>query len=102
MSVDIERAEHDFLLVRLIEQQAQLRESIDALARLLENLGKQGLPQAVPKTLTVKEVAELIHVEAGTVRNWMSARKIPFHRANGAVFFIFEELIEWTALQATK
>jgi len=102
MSVDIERVEHDFLLSRLIEQQAQLRESIDTLARLLESLGKQGLPQSMPKTLTVKEVADLIHVEPGTVRNWMSARKIPFHRANGAVFFLLEELLEWTALQATK
>ena len=46
--------------------------------------------------LTVEEVATLLRVEAGTVRNWISQDKIPYRKAGGNILFLLEEILSWT------
>ena len=50
-----------------------------------------------PEWMTYAEVAEYLSVAVGTVRNWVSARKIPFSRRSGMVRFKREEIDAWLA-----
>jgi excisionase family DNA binding protein len=89
-----EQISQDFLLARLIETEAQLKEAIDLLSsRLHEIAAERSKP---PKTLTVDEVAAFLHVEPKTIRHWTGKGKIPFRRANSSIFFLLDELLEWT------
>jgi excisionase family DNA binding protein len=47
--------------------------------------------------LTVAQAAEFCKVKEATIRNWASLKKIPAHRANGSLFFLVDELIEWSS-----
>ncbi len=57
---------------------------------------KAGLPHGSVKFLTVEETAELLRVEADTIRNWVSQGRIPFRKAGGKTLFFLEEILEWT------
>lgn len=46
--------------------------------------------------LTVEEVASLLRVEVGTVRNWVSQNKIPYRKAGSNILFLLEEILNWT------
>jgi excisionase family DNA binding protein len=46
--------------------------------------------------LTVEEVATLLRVETGTVRNWVSQEKIPYRKAGSNILFLLEEILTWT------
>lgn len=52
--------------------------------------------------LTVEETAELLRVEIGTLRNWISQNKIPYRKAGANVLFLLEELLEWTMPASRK
>jgi hypothetical protein len=93
MSVDHQDIEQKFILSELIQEHAKLRES---LGRLSEVLDKIAGARQVPTTLDRDQVAQLLHVAPGTVDNWVSRRKIPFRKANGSVFFLLDELLDWT------
>jgi len=45
--------------------------------------------------MTYEEVAEYLSVAVGTVRNWVSARKIRFSKRGGMVRFKREEVDAW-------
>ena len=45
--------------------------------------------------MTYEEVAEYLSVAVGTVRNWVSARKIPFSKRGGMVRFKRDEVDAW-------
>ncbi len=45
--------------------------------------------------MTYEEVAEYLSVAVGTVRNWVSARKIPFSKRDGMVRFKRDEVDAW-------
>ncbi|HEY6332735.1 MAG TPA: helix-turn-helix domain-containing protein, partial [Blastocatellia bacterium] len=74
--------------------------SIDRLnGRLDELAADRSKP---PKKLTREEVAELYGVSASTVSNWVSAGKIPHHKAGGAVVFFLNELLDWSRRRPAK
>lgn len=52
---------------------------------------------AMPKFLTVEEVAELLRVSPRSVYDWVSQGIIPFHKAGRRTIFLLEEILEWTA-----
>ncbi len=47
--------------------------------------------------MTYEEVAEYLSVAVGTVRNWVSARKIPYSKRGGMVRFKRGEIDAWLA-----
>ena len=47
--------------------------------------------------MTYGEVAEYLSVAVGTVRNWVSARKIPYSKRSGMVRFKRGEIDAWLA-----
>jgi len=51
--------------------------------------------EAVTPWMTTKEVAEYVSVSVGTVRNWVSARYIPFVRRGRVVRFHRDEIDKW-------
>ena len=52
--------------------------------------------------LTVHEVAWYLSVSAGTVRNWVSQRYIPFARRGRVVRFHREKIDQWLAAGSCK
>jgi excisionase family DNA binding protein len=52
--------------------------------------------EALPKFLTVEEVAELLRVAPRTVYAWVYRGTIPFHKAGRRVIFSLDEIVEWT------
>jgi excisionase family DNA binding protein len=46
--------------------------------------------------LTVEEVAILLRVEVGTIRNWVCQNKIPYRKAGSNILFLLEEILTWT------
>jgi len=89
----------DFLIAQLIERDAALRDALESLKDALLTLANV---RQVPVTLTGRDVAAMLHVKPGTVANWVSRGKIPFRRANGAVFFVLDELMNWTKPESEK
>lgn len=55
-----------------------------------------------PRFLTYEETATLLRVEVGTVRNWVSAEKIPFRKAGGNTLFLLDEILRWTIPPSRK
>jgi DNA binding protein, excisionase family len=53
-----------------------------------------------PPYLDIIDVAKLLKVEQKTVYNWVSAGKIPFHKANGRLLFLKEEVDAMVLKQA--
>jgi excisionase family DNA binding protein len=51
---------------------------------------------ALPKFLTVEEVAELLRVSPRSVYDWVSQEIIPFHKAGRRTIFLLDEILEWT------
>ena len=51
---------------------------------------------ALPKFLTVEEVANLLRVSPRSVYDWVSNREIPFHKAGRRTIFLLDEILEWT------
>lgn len=54
------------------------------------------------KLLDCSEVAEVLKVSQGTIRNWVCTKKIPFKKANGKVLFSVTELQSWLEEQSNK
>lgn len=54
------------------------------------------------KLMTTDEVAEMLQVSSGTVRNWVSANKIPFVKVNAAVRFERSQLEAWIQKRSVK
>jgi len=52
--------------------------------------------------MTIKEVADYLSVSAGTVRNWVSQRYIPFARRGRVVRFHRESIDRWLNVGASK
>lgn len=74
--------------VRLLEVEiTEMRNEVSRLARR----------QSFPQYLSVEEVAEMLNLSPRTIHDWVSARRIPFHKAGGATRFLLSEIIEWTA-----
>jgi len=101
-AVTREQAERDFLFARLIETQAELRNSLDALNEYLNRLAIAQITPKPPATVNARQAAELFKVSVGTIMNWVSRKKIPYRKANGSVFFLLEELLEWTRPRESK
>ena len=57
---------------------------------------------AIPTYLEVPDVAQMYHVEARTVYQWIYMDKIPYHKANGRVLFDLDELKDWSKNNAKK
>ncbi len=47
---------------------------------------------------TVNDVAEFLQTKPKTVRDWVYKKRIPFHKINGLLRFVAEEIKNW-ALQ---
>ena len=86
-----------FMIAELIKTLAELRETSEALTAAIQNLTTEGLPQTLPRTLNADQAAEFCQVEPATIRNWASRGKIPYHKANGSMFFVVNELLEWSS-----
>jgi excisionase family DNA binding protein len=54
---------------------------------------------ALPKFLTVEEVAVLLRIKARTVYEMVSQNRIPFRKAGRRTVFLLEEIMEWTCRQ---
>ncbi len=54
------------------------------------------------KWMTYDEVAEHLSVAVGTVRNWVSARRIPFSKRGGMVRFKREDIDKWVEKNTTR
>jgi excisionase family DNA binding protein len=54
---------------------------------------------ALPKFLTVEEVAALLRIKARTVYEMVSQNRIPFRKAGRRTVFLLEEIMEWTCRQ---
>jgi excisionase family DNA binding protein len=52
---------------------------------------------ALPRFLTVAEVAGLLRVSPRSVYDWVSQGIIPFHKAGRRTIFLLDEILEWTA-----
>ena len=61
-----------------------------------------GMPGSEIRFLTYEETAELLRVEVGTLRNWVSQEKIPFRKAGGNILFLLEEILAWTVPQTRR
>ena len=85
-----------FVIAELIKTQAQLRDSMERLNAILSDIKSAGIPQSVPVTFDKEQVAEFLHVKPETIDNWVSKGHIPYRKASGRVFFILDELNEWT------
>ncbi|HET9531604.1 MAG TPA: helix-turn-helix domain-containing protein [Blastocatellia bacterium] len=90
------KTENNYLLARVIEMESKLDCTLDRLNTTLEQLLKSVIPTTLPQMLTVEQVAELYQVAERTVNGWVQERRIPFHRAGGAVRFRLDELLEWS------
>ena len=84
----------DFLLSRFIETESQLREAVLQLTSRLEELAADR--SKPPRTLTREEVAAMYGVTPSTISNWVSNKKVPHHKAGGAVVFMLDELLAWS------
>ena len=60
------------------------------------------MPGSEVRFLTYEETAELLRVEVGTLRNWVSQEKIPYRKAGGNILFLLEEILAWTVPQTRK
>jgi excisionase family DNA binding protein len=49
----------------------------------------------IMKLLTVKEVAQLLHVRPSTLYQWAELGQIPSIKLNGSLRFDFEDLNKW-------
>ncbi len=49
--------------------------------------------------LKAKEIAGLLQVSEGTVKQWVSKGKIPFYKINGALRFSESEVEAWTEMK---
>jgi excisionase family DNA binding protein len=90
------KAENTYLLARVVEMESRLDCTLDRLTATLEQLLKSVTPTTLPKMLTVEQVAQLYQVAERTVNGWVQERRIPFHRAGGAIRFRLDELLEWS------
>lgn|SRR5262249_3203705 len=90
---DIER---DYLIARMIETQAALNDTLIKIQNELSRIADATGRERVPKTIKRNEVAEFCGVRPETVDNWVSKGKIPYRKANGSVFFVLEEILQWT------
>lgn len=52
---------------------------------------------AIPKFLTVEEVAGFLRVSPRSVYDWVSQEMIPFHKAGRRTIFLLDEILEWTS-----
>lgn len=51
-------------------------------------------PSAVPATLTIEEIAELLKVSVPTVRRLVASNAIPFHRVGRQIRFVPDEVLK--------
>lgn len=51
---------------------------------------------ALPKFLTVEEVAQLLRVSPRSVYDWVYQNTIPYHKAGRRLIFLLDEILEWT------
>ena len=49
----------------------------------------------IPVYLTSEEVSEMYRIDIGTLKNWVSANKIPSQKINGCRLFLLSDLMEW-------
>jgi len=91
-------AQQDYLISLLIQEQTRLRQTLDKVNATLATL----IPSGPPKTMDREQLAEFIHVSPATISNWIALRKIPYHKANGAVFFVVDEIMRWSAEAAER
>ncbi|HYL98684.1 MAG TPA: helix-turn-helix domain-containing protein [Blastocatellia bacterium] len=87
----------EYLFAQLIERDADLKETLEKINNTLAKLVEE---RQLPKTISPDEVAAMFRVDTRTVRNWISANKIPYLRANGSVVFVLSEILEWARAQA--
>ncbi len=55
---------------------------------------------ALPKFMSVKEVAEMLGVSTRSVYDWISQDKIPYRKAGDRTIFLVSEILEWTKPKA--
>lgn len=53
------------------------------------------------KYLSTKEAAYRLNITVGTLRNWVSAKKIPYKKANGKLLFDSAEIDSWLSTSDT-
>jgi predicted DNA-binding transcriptional regulator AlpA len=94
--VDPRDIERDYLIARMIETQAALNNTLVQIQKELSRIADAKGVERMPRTIKRNEVAELCGVKPETVDNWVSKGKIPYRKANGSVFFVLEEILQWT------
>ncbi|MGH9762205.1 MAG: helix-turn-helix domain-containing protein [Blastocatellia bacterium] len=87
----------DYLFAQLIERDADLKQTLEKINETLVKLVEE---TRLPKTISPDDVAAMFRVDPRTVRNWISANKIPYLRANGSVVCVLSEILEWAKAQA--
>jgi excisionase family DNA binding protein len=63
---------------------------------------QDGINQARPKFLNVKEVAELLRIKTRTVYEMVSQRRIPYRKVGDRTIFLLDEILEWTRPNAKR
>jgi len=96
LGIDPADIERDYLIARMIETQAALNATLAAIQKELARIADERGAQHVPKTIKRDEAAELCGVRPETIDNWVSKGKIPYRKANGSVFFVLDEILQWT------
>ncbi|HEX2268091.1 MAG TPA: helix-turn-helix domain-containing protein [Pyrinomonadaceae bacterium] len=55
-----------------------------------------GLQKALPRFLTVNEVADLLRCKKRTIYDMVEQERIPYRKVGGRLLFDADEIIEWT------
>lgn len=66
------------------------------------DLAKKLAVESELRFLTVEETAQLLRVEIGTLRNWISQNKIPYRKAGANILFLLDEVLNWTLPPSRK
>lgn len=82
---------------QLPSEVSALRKEIQELKALLISLKPAPEPEPLPEFLTVDQLREYLPSKPArpTIYGLVSAKKIPFHKLNGKLFFSRQEIDHW-------
>ena len=80
---------------RLFDKLISVEDKLDRLLVLREQeIDTTIYPPLKPEYLDIIDVSKILKVEQKTIYNWVWAGKIPYHKANGRLLFLREEIDE--------
>jgi excisionase family DNA binding protein len=55
------------------------------------------MPNRIPRLLSVKQAADIVGVSTRTIRRWIDAKELPFHRLGRQIRFAEDDLAAFFA-----